>query len=194
MAGVTWHQRNDWPCRNKHTRICTLSRGMTALWPYSNGAVQIRVGLELADLCFCLVRIKMPLLMCLQIVRPRLVINGTPSGSTHKWPKKASKVAKPWASFPCFFEIPSFSLCKEFLALWVFFPSLPRIFLVTRPKYPPYCETGVALPLSHCVSCGIADYRCCTPTSFLKTGLSQSKQALEGGYRKRSLPLKPIAV
>ena len=47
--------------------------------------------------------------------------------------------------------------------------------LVTRPKYPPYCETSVAIPLSHCVSCGIADYRCYTPTSFLKNPLSQSK-------------------
>ena len=46
---------------------------------------------------------------------------------------------------------------------------------------PPYRDTGVAIPLSHCVSCGIADYRCYTPISFLKNGLSQSKQALEGG-------------
>ena len=38
--------------------------------------------------------------------------------------------------------------------------------LVTRPKYTPYCETGVvAIPLSHCALCGIADYRCYTPTS-----------------------------
>ena len=48
MAGVISHQRNDWPCRNKHTQIAKrpnlypLSLGMTALWPYSNGAVQIR--------------------------------------------------------------------------------------------------------------------------------------------------------
>ena len=35
--------------------------------------------------------------------------------------------------------------------------------LVTRPKYPPYRETGVAIPLSHCASCGIADYLCYTP-------------------------------
>ena len=44
--GVRWH----WPYRNKRTQICTLSLGMTALWPYSNGAVQIRIGLELAEL------------------------------------------------------------------------------------------------------------------------------------------------
>ena len=42
-------------------------------------------------------------------------------------------------------------------------------------KYPPYRETAVAIPLSHCVSCGIADYRCYTPTSFCKNSLSQSK-------------------
>ena len=29
MAGVISHQRNDWPYRNKHTQICTLSLGMT---------------------------------------------------------------------------------------------------------------------------------------------------------------------
>ena len=69
-----------------------------------------------------------------------------------------------------------------------------HLILVTRPKYPPYRETGVAIPLSHCVVCGIADYRCYTPTSFLKNGLSQSKTGLRGGYRRKSLPLKPIAV
>ena len=42
-------------------------------------------------------------------------------------------------------------------------------------EIPPYRETGVAIPLSHSVSCGIADYRCYTPTSFSKNGLSQSK-------------------
>ena len=31
MAGVISHQRNDWPYRNKHTQIWTLSLGMTAL-------------------------------------------------------------------------------------------------------------------------------------------------------------------
>ena len=40
---------------------------------------------------------------------------------------------------------------------------------------PPYRETGLAILLSHCVFCGIADYRCYTPTSFCKSGLSQSK-------------------
>ena len=43
MAGVISHQRSDWPYRNKHTQTCTLSLGMTALWPYSTGAVQIRL-------------------------------------------------------------------------------------------------------------------------------------------------------
>ena len=32
MAGVISHQRSDWPYRNKHTQICTLSLGMTALY------------------------------------------------------------------------------------------------------------------------------------------------------------------
>ena len=50
--------------------------------------------------------------------------------------------------------------------------------LVTRPKYPPYSETGVAIPLSHYVSCGVADYRCYTPTSLCQNGLSQSKTDL----------------
>ena len=54
---------------------------------------------------------------------------------------------------------------------WCFFEK----YLVTRPKYPPYREIGVAMPLSHCVFCGIADYRCYTPSSFRKDGLSQSK-------------------
>ena len=31
MAGVISHQRNDWPYRNKHIQIGTLSLGMTAL-------------------------------------------------------------------------------------------------------------------------------------------------------------------
>ena len=42
-------------------------------------------------------------------------------------------------------------------------------------EIPPYLETGLAIPLSRCFSCVIADYRCYTPTSFLKDGLSQSK-------------------
>ena len=32
--------------RNKHTQICTPSLGTTALWTYSNGAVQTRLCLE----------------------------------------------------------------------------------------------------------------------------------------------------
>ena len=59
--------------------------------------------------------------------------------------------------------------------------------LVTRPKYPPYRETGVAIPLSHCVFCGIADYRCYTPTSFCKNGLSQSKTDLTRGVSQKQL-------
>ena len=55
------------------------------------------------------------------------------------------------------------------------FTSALLFALVTRPKYPPYRKTDVAIPLSHYVSCGITDYRCYTPTSFRKNGLSQSK-------------------
>ena len=51
---------------------------------------------------------------------------------------------------------------------------LQLVRLVSRQKYLPYHETSVAIPMSHCVSRGIADYRCYTPTSFLKqNGLSQ---------------------
>ena len=60
---------------------------------------------------------------------------------------------------------------------------------VTRPKFPPYRETGVAIPLSHCVFCGIADYRCYTPTSFHKSGLSQSRdRPWRGGIREKACP------
>ena len=60
---------------------------------------------------------------------------------------------------------------------------------MTRPNPPPSRDR-----CRHCVSCGITDYRCCTPTSFLKkmayrnpkTGLtrgaSQNKLASEA-YR-----------
>ena len=47
----------------------------------------------------------------------------------------------------------------------------------TEITLPPYRETGVATPLSHCVSWGIANYRCYTPTSFRKNCLSQSKDS-----------------
>ena len=58
---------------------------------------------------------------------------------------------------------------------------------VTQPKYPPFPETGAAIPLSHCVSCGIADYRCYPPTSFPENGLSQSKTGLGGGVSQKKL-------
>ena len=52
---------------------------------------------------------------------------------------------------------------------------------------PPYRETGAAIPLSHCTSCGIADYRCYTPTSFLKNSLSQSKgRPNKGGIAEKA--------
>ena len=43
------HQK-DQPYRNKHTQMCTLSLGMIATRPTQTGAVQIRVGLELAEM------------------------------------------------------------------------------------------------------------------------------------------------
>ena len=56
-----------------------------------------------------------------------------------------------------------------------------------RPKYPPYRETSVAIPLSDCVSCDIADYRCCTPASVRKSGLSQSKNRPNKGVSQKEL-------
>ena len=54
-------------------------------------------------------------------------------------------------------------------------------------EIPPHRETGVAIPLSQCVSCGIADYRCYTPTSFGTDGLSQSKDRPNKGVSQRKL-------
>ena len=52
---------------------------------------------------------------------------------------------------------------------------------------PPYRETGAAIPLSHSVSCGIADYRCYTPASVRKSGLSQSKDRPNKGVSQKKL-------
>ena len=49
-------------------------------------------------------------------------------------------------------------------------------------EYPP-----PLLSLSHCVFCGVADYRCYTPTSFRKSGQSQSKDGLGGGVSQKRL-------
>ena len=54
-------------------------------------------------------------------------------------------------------------------------------------EIPPYRERGVAIPLSHCVSCGIADYRCYTPTSVRKSGLLQSKDRPNKGVSQKKL-------
>ena len=45
---------------------------------------------------------------------------------------------------------------------------------------------GCAIPLSQCVSCGIADYRCYTP-DFHKTGMSQPKTDLTRGASQKKL-------
>ena len=60
---------------------------------------------------------------------------------------------------------------------------------MTRPKHPLYLETGVAIPLSHCVSCGIADYRCYTPAPFRKMVYRNPKTGL-GRVSQKTLPLK----
>ena len=74
--------------------------------------------------------------------------------------------------------------------------TLLRLGLRTLQNNFPYRETGVAIPLSPCVSCGIADYRCYTPTfSLRKSGLSRSKERPnKGGTAKKILPLKPNAL
>ena len=58
---------------------------------------------------------------------------------------------------------------------FAYWTTVLKHYLSDPTEIPPYRETGVAIPLSHCVSCGITDYCCCTPTSFRKYGLSQSK-------------------
>ena len=63
-------------------------------------------------------------------------------------------------------------------------------------EIPPYRETSIAVPLSHCVFCGIADYCCYTPTSFCKSGLWQSKDKpppLGGGGGVSQKKLAPPA-
>ena len=58
---------------------------------------------------------------------------------------------------------------------------------MTRSKYPPYRETGVTIPLLHCVFCGTADYRCYTPTSFRKSGLRNPKTGLTRRVSQKKL-------
>ena len=76
-------------------------------------------------------------------------------------------------------------LCEEFR----------HVFRQSLAKISPELRSGGLQP-QHCVSCGIADYRCYTPTSFLnKNGLSQSKdRPTKGGIAENNLPLKPIAL
>ena len=52
---------------------------------------------------------------------------------------------------------------------------------------PPYRETGVAIPLSHCVSSGIADYRCYTPHFFGNMVYRNPKT----GLGRRVMRIKP---
>ena len=52
---------------------------------------------------------------------------------------------------------------------------------------PPYRETGVAMPLSHCVSCGIADCRCYTPLLSVKMAYRGPKTDLTRGASQKKL-------
>ena len=53
--------------------------------------------------------------------------------------------------------------------------------------HPPYRETGVAIPLSYCVSCGIADYRCNTPLLSVKMADRRPKTDLTRRHRRENL-------
>ena len=61
------------------------------------------------------------------------------------------------------------------------------LLLSNTTEIPPYRETPVARPLSHSVSCRIADYRCYTPTSSCKNCLSQSKDRPNKGVSQKTL-------
>ena len=63
--------------------------------------------------------------------------------------------------------------------------------LVTRPKYPPpYRETNVAIPLSHCVSCGIADVGCLllTRNPLFETFRAKTLMLTNGSHFRRPPP------
>ena len=64
------------------------------------------------------------------------------------------------------------------------------------PPPPPRerCSNTVPIPLSHCVFCGIADYRCYNPTSLRYIMACRSPKTGRGGYRGKNLSLKPIAL
>ena len=102
------------------------------------------------------------------------------------------KVAK-WSSAPA-------SILEGFNEIYaVYGPKKPyktrekRQSCQIDPCLPPYCtplyrEAGVAMPLSHCASCGIADYRCYTPTSFhVKIAYGRPKTDLTSGVSQRKL-------
>ena len=68
--------------------------------------------------------------------------------------------------------------------------------LATRPKYPPYRETSVAIPLSHCVFFPVVSQTIAAtpPLLSVKMAYRNPKTGLKRGYRRKSLPLKPIAL
>ena len=52
---------------------------------------------------------------------------------------------------------------------------------------PPIARQLSQDPLSHCVFCGIADYRCYTPTSFSKMAFRNPKTGLGGWVSQTKL-------
>ena len=62
-------------------------------------------------------------------------------------------------------------------------------------KYHPYRETSVAIPLSRDWFCVVSQTIAATPPLFpVKWSIVIQRQALEGGHRRKNLPLKPIAL
>ena len=65
----------------------------------------------------------------------------------------------------------------------------------TRLRYPPpYRETPVTRPLSHCVPVVSQTIAATPPPLSAKMAYHNPKAGLPRGYRRTSLPLKPIAL
>ena len=78
-----------------------------------------------------------------------------------------------------------------FVGIKTLMGALAGAFVLSDPtEIPPYHETGVAIPLSHSVSCGIADYRCYTPTLFHKVAHRNPKTDLTRGVSQTKLASK----
>ena len=59
--------------------------------------------------------------------------------------------------------------------------------LATRPKYPPYRETGVAIPLSHCVSVVSQTIAATPPLLSVKVAYRGPKTGLTRGVSQKKL-------